>query len=47
MEGPIKNVQSKDTGNIGHTKHGTNTKKKLKKDEHHMPHQKPGVNPGS
>ena len=25
-EGPIKNGQSRDTGNIGHTRHRTNTK---------------------
>ena len=27
-EGAIKNVQSRDTGNIGHTSHRTMTKKK-------------------
>ena len=30
MEGAIKNGQSRDTGNIGHTRHKTKTKKKTK-----------------
>ena len=33
MEGAIKNGQSRDTGNIGHTRHKTKTKKKKTKDK--------------
>ena len=44
------NGQSRDTGNIGYTRHGTKTKaktkkhnttQKTKKDEEHGPYQKP------
>ena len=51
-EGAIKNEQSRETGNIGHTTHRTKTKKrkenhttqKTKKDEQRGPNQKPVVN---
>ena len=42
----IKNGQSKNTGNIRHTRHGKKTNKTQKatanKDEQHRRHQKPG-----
>jgi hypothetical protein len=45
-EGAIENGQSRDTGNIGYTRHRTKTNKTQKhntgnlKDEQHEPHQK-------
>jgi len=45
-EGIFKDRQSRDTGNIGHTRHGTQYNTETKKDEHHRPHKKTGVNPG-
>ena len=52
-EGAIKNGQSRDTGNIETTRHGTKTEKtkihntEYQKDEHHRLHQKLGMNPGA
>jgi len=52
-EGAIKYGQSRETGNIGYTRHKTkanktkNTTQNTKIDEQHGPHQKPRVNPGA
>ena len=50
-EGTIKNGQSRDTDNIGYTRHGTKVTEKHNtlncKDEQHEPHQKPGMNLGA
>jgi hypothetical protein len=46
-KGAITNAQSRDNGNIGHTRQRMKTKQNPKtqhRDEKHRPHQKPGVN---